>query len=57
MNLAFETMTELFCVVECPTLKNELRFKSRNICTVRYRIEIATFVGSRMHCTKTEVFH
>ena len=57
MNLASEIMTELFCVVECPPLKNELRFKSRNICTVRYRTEIATFVGSRIHCTKTEFFH
>ena len=57
MNLGSEIMTELFCVVECPTLKNELRFKSRNICTVRYRTEIATFVGSRIHCTKTEFFH
>ena len=35
--------------IECPyPLRNELRFKSRNIRTVRYGIETATFVGFRI---------
>ena len=38
-----------FDIIESPyPLKNELRFKSRNIRTVRYGIVAAAFVGSRM---------
>ena len=48
MNLASEIMNELFYVVECPYLKNNLKFKSRKIRTARYRIEIATFASSRI---------
>ena len=46
MKLAPEIMNEVFDFVECSyTLRNELRFKSRNIRTVRYGIEAAAFVG------------
>ena len=49
MKLASEIMNEVFDFIECQhPLRNELRFKSRNICTVRYGIEIAAFVGSRI---------
>ena len=42
-------MNKVFDIIEwsCP-LRNELRFKSRNIRTVRYEIETAAFVGSRI---------
>ena len=44
-----ETMNAVFDIIESPyPLKNELRFKSRNICTVRYAIEAAALVGSRI---------
>ena len=47
--LAPEMMNEAFDFIECRyPLRNELRFKSRNICTVRYGIETAVFVGSRI---------
>ena len=40
MNLDPEIMNEAFDIIECPyPLRNELRFKSLNICTVKYRIE------------------
>ena len=40
---------KFFDITESPQpLKNECIFKSLNICTVRYRIETAAFVGSRI---------
>ena len=49
MKLAPEIMNEVFDFIECRyPLRNELRFKSRNIRTVRYGIETAAFVGSRI---------
>ena len=49
MKLAPEIMNEVFHIIGSPNpLRNELRFKSRNICTVRYGIETAVFVGSRI---------
>ena len=49
MRLAPEIMNEVVDIIESPySLRNELRFKSRNICAVRYRIEIAAFVGIRI---------
>ena len=49
MKLAPEIMNEVFDIIESPyPLRNELRSKSRNIRTVRYGIETATFVGSRI---------
>ena len=49
MKLAPEIMNEVFDFTECRyPLRNELRFKSRNIRTVRYGIETAAFVGSRI---------
>ena len=42
-------MNEVFDFIECRyPLRNELRFKSRNIRTVRYGIETAAFVVSRI---------
>ena len=41
-------MNWFFYIAECPNpIKNELRFKYRNIRTVRYGIEVAAFIGSR----------
>ena len=49
MKLAPEIMNEVFDFIECRyPLRNELRFKSRNIRTVRYGIETVAFVGSRI---------
>ena len=49
MKLAPEIMNEVFDFIECQhPLRNELRFKSRDICTVTYGIETAAFVGSRI---------
>ena len=49
MKLAPKIMNEVFDFIECQyPLKNELRFKSRNIRTVRYGIETTSFVGSRV---------
>ena len=49
MKLAPEIMNEAFDFIECRyPLRNELRFKLRNIRTVRYGIETAAFVGSRI---------
>ena len=49
MKLAPEIMNEVSDIIESPyPLRNELRFKSRNFRTVRYRIETAAFVGSRI---------
>ena len=49
MKLAPEIMNEVFDIIESPyPLRNELRFKSRNIRTVRYGIETAAFGGSRI---------
>ena len=48
MNLAPEMMNEVFDNIGTPyPLRNELRFKSRNMRTVRYGIETAAFVGCR----------
>ena len=48
MKLAPEIMNEVFDILECSyPLKNELRFKSRNIRTLRYETETAAFVDSR----------
>ena len=44
MKLAPEIINEVFDIIESPyPLRNELRFKSRNIRTVRYRTETAAF--------------
>ena len=49
MKLAPEIMNDVFDLIEWRyPLRNELRFKLRNIRTVKYRIETATFVGSRI---------
>ena len=49
MKLTTEIMNEVFDFIECRyPLRNELRFKSRNIRTARYGIETAAFVGSRI---------
>ena len=49
MKLALEIMNEVFDIIESPyPLRNELRFKSRNIRTARYGIETAAFVGSKI---------
>ena len=49
MNFALEIMNEVFDFIECRySLRNELRFKSRKICTVRYGNETAAFVDSRI---------
>ena len=42
-------MNEVFDIIESPyPLRNELRFKSRNIYTVRYGIAAAAFFDSRI---------
>ena len=47
MKLAPEIMNDVFYFIEYRyPLRNELRFKSRNIRNVRYGIETAAFVGS-----------
>ena len=49
MNLAPEMMKEVFKIVECPyALRNKLKQKSRKIHSVRYGIEAASFVGTRV---------
>ena len=49
MKLAPEIMNEVFDFIECQyPVRNELRFKLQNICTVRNGIETAAFVGSRI---------
>ena len=49
MKLAPEIMNEVFHIIGSPNpLRNELRFKSRNICIVRYGIVTAAFCGSRV---------
>ena len=49
MKLPPEIMNEVFDFIECRyPLRNELRFKLRNICTIRYGIETVAFVGSRI---------
>ena len=53
MKLAPEIMDEGFDFIDCRyPLRNELRFKLRNIRTVRYEIETAAFVGSRIWSNK-----
>ena len=48
MKLSPEIMNEVFDVIECPySLRNELRFKSRNIRAVRYGTETAALIGSK----------
>ena len=50
MKLAPEIMDKVFDIIEYPySLRNKLRFKSLNICTERYGIETAAFVGSRIY--------
>ena len=42
-------MNKVFDIIECPyLLRNELRFKSRNIRAVRYGIKTDAFVGCRI---------
>ena len=49
IKLAPEIMNEVFDIIESPyPLRNELRFKSRNIRTLWYGIETAAFVGSKV---------
>ena len=49
MKLAPKIMNEIFDIMECLySLRNELRFKSQNIRTVRYGIETVAFDGSRI---------
>ena len=49
MKLAPKIMNEIFDFIECQyRLRNELRFKSRNIRTASYGIETVAFVGSRI---------
>ena len=49
MKLAPEIMNEVFDIIESPyPLRNELKFKSRNIRTVRDGTETTAFVGSRI---------
>ena len=49
MKLAPEIMNEVFDFIECRyPRRNELRFKSRNIRTVRYGTETAALVSSRI---------
>ena len=49
MKLASEIMNEVFDIIECSyPLRNELRFKSRNIRTVSYETETAAFVGFKI---------
>ena len=49
MKLAPEIMNEVLDFIECRyPLRNKLKFKSRNIRTVRYETESAAFVGSRI---------
>ena len=49
MKVAPEIMNEIFDIIESPhRLKNGLRFKSENIRTVRYEIETAAFICSRI---------
>ena len=57
MKLAPEIVNEVFDIIECPyLLRNELRFKSRNIRTVRYGNKTAAFVGSRIwSCIPSEL--
>ena len=49
MNLSPEIVKEVFEIVEGPhALRNEPKLKSRKIHSVRYSIEIASFVGARV---------
>ena len=49
MKLPPEIMNEVFDFIECRyLLRNELRFISRNIRTVRYGVETALFVDARI---------
>ena len=49
MNLAPEIMKQVFAIVKYPnTLRNKLKLKSRKIRSVRYGIETASFVGTRV---------
>ena len=49
MELALEIKNKAFYIIECPYfLRNELRFKSQNIQTVRCGIETADFLGWRI---------
>ena len=57
MKFASEIMNEVFDIIECPyPLRNGLRFKSRNVCAVRYGTETAAIVGSRIwSCLSSEL--
>ena len=57
VKLVPEIMNDVFDRLECPyPLRNELRFKSQNICIIKFGIEIASFVGSRIwNCMAMEL--
>ena len=49
MKLTPKIMNEVFDIIKCPyPLINKLRFKSQNICTVRYGIKTADFANFRI---------
>ena len=49
MKFALEITNNVFDIIECPyPPRNELRLKLRNIRTVRYGIETAAIVSSRI---------
>ena len=55
MKLAPKIMNGVFDFIECRyPLRNELRFKSRNICIVRYETETVTSVGSKIWNNKPD---
>ena len=48
LGLASEIMKNIFPIIENPyDLRNETKFKSRNVHTVRYSIATASFVGQK----------
>ena len=49
LSLAPKIMKNIFPIIENPyDLRNETKFKSRNVHTVRYGIETATFVAPKI---------
>ena len=49
LGLAPEIMKNIFPIIENPyDLRNKVKFKSRNVHTVRYGIETASFVAPRI---------
>ena len=56
LGLAPEIMKNIFPIIENPyDLRNEAKFKSRNVHTVRYGIEPASFVAPRIWSSFQEV--